>query len=116
MKGVFLKGAEAETRDLGGGTKRRILAWNGEMMSVEVEFETGAVGAVHTHPHTQISYVLRGRFRYTVEDESFEMGPGDSVAVPGGAAHGTECLEAGTLLDVFAPAREDFLPAKEEAQ
>ena len=29
--------------------------------------------------------------------------------VPGGAEHGTRCLEGGHLLDVFTPQREDFL-------
>ena len=78
-------------------------------MSVEVGFETGSIGADHTHPHTQLSYVLAGRFRYTVDGKSVEMKPGDSIVVPSGAVHGTVCLEAGMLLDVFTPAREDFL-------
>lgn len=109
MKGIFKSHDDTVLLDLGGGTTRRILAWNDQLMSVEVGFETGAVGADHTHPHTQLSYVLAGRFRYTVEGNSVEMNPGDSIVVPGGAVHGTVCLEKGTLLDVFTPARQDFL-------
>ena len=109
MKGIFKPHDETKLLDLGGGTTRRILAWNDQLMTVEVGFETGAVGAPHTHPHVQCSYVLSGKFRYTVEGESVEMNPGDSIVVPGGLIHGTECLEAGTLLDVFTPAREDFV-------
>ena len=37
------------------------------------------------------------------------MKPGDSIVVPGGSVHGCACVAAGTLLDVFAPMREDFL-------
>lgn len=109
MKGIFQAHDDTVLLDLGGGTTRRILAWNDQLMSVEVGFETGSVGADHTHPHTQLSYVLAGRFRYTVDGNSVEMNPGDSIVVPGGAVHGTVCLEKGTLLDVFTPAREDFL-------
>ena len=109
MKGIYKSHDDTVLLDLGGGTTRRILAWNDQLMSVEVGFETGAVGADHTHPHTQLSYVLAGRFRYTVDGNSVEMAPGDSIVVPGGAVHGTVCLEEGTLLDVFTPAREDFL-------
>ena len=109
MEGIFKPHDDTVLLNLGGGTTRRILAWNDRLMSVEVGFETGAVGAAHTHPHTQLSYVLAGRFRYTVEGNSVEMKAGDSIVVPGGAVHGTECLEQGTLLDVFTPAREDFL-------
>ena len=109
MNGIYKAHDDTTLLDLGGGMTRRLLAWNGQLMPVEVGFETGAVGADHTHPHTQLSYVLAGRFRYTVNGESFEMNPGDSIVVPGGAVHGTECLEKGVVLDVFTPCREDFL-------
>ena len=101
---------DSELKDLGGGSTRRVLAWNEQLMSVEVAFETGAEGKPHSHPHTQCSYVVSGRFRYTVNDETAELGPGDSVVVPGGAVHGTVCVEGpGVLLDIFTPMREDFL-------
>ena len=109
MKGIFKRHEDTALLDLGGGTTRRILAYNDQLMTVEVGFEKGAVGAPHTHPHVQCSYVLSGRFRYTVEGESVEMAPGDSIVVPGGLVHGTECLEQGVLLDVFTPTRQDFL-------
>ena len=109
MKGIFKSHADTNLIDLGGGSTRRILAWNDQMMPVEVGFEAGACGAPHSHPHVQCSYVLSGKFRYTVEDESVEMLPGDSIVVPGGLVHSCECLEAGTLLDIFTPAREDFV-------
>ena len=95
--------------ELGGGVTRRILAHNEALMAVEVAFETGAVGAPHTHPHTQCSYVLSGRFTYTVEGVDHELNPGDSIVVDSGLTHGTVCLEKGVLLDVFTPRRDDFL-------
>jgi quercetin dioxygenase-like cupin family protein len=76
---------------------------------VEVSFETGSVGAVHTHPHTHCSFVLSGKFRYSVEGEAVELNPGDSIVVPSGLPHGTVCLEKGVLLDIFTPMRKDFL-------
>lgn len=109
MEGFFKKHEDTTLLDLGGGTTRRILAWSDDMMAVEVGFEAGSIGADHTHPHVQCSYVLAGKFRYTVEGEGVEMNPGDSIVVPGGKVHGTECLEKGTLLDIFTPARQDFL-------
>ncbi len=109
MKGITAKHAEQKLIDLGGGVSRRILAHDPELMGVEVSFEAGGEGAVHTHPHTQMSYVLSGKFLYTVEDECVELNPGDSIVVPSGLPHGTRCLEKGVLLDVFTPMREDFL-------
>ena len=109
MQGIVARHDDTVLQDLGGGTTRRILSWNEQLMAVEVGFETGAVGAEHTHPHTQCSYVLSGKFAYTVEGETAELNQGDSIIVPSGSLHGTTCLEAGTLLDIFTPCRKDFL-------
>ncbi|MBO7359234.1 MAG: cupin domain-containing protein [Clostridia bacterium] len=106
---AFVRHEDVNPKDLGGGVTRRVLAHDPEIMAVEVSFEKGARGDRHTHPHAQISYALSGKFIYSLGDEEFELNPGDSIAVPGGAEHGTLCLEKGTLLDVFAPRREDFL-------
>ena len=96
-------------KDLGGGVTRRVLAYQPGLMIVEVNFEKGGVGSVHTHPHCQNAYVQSGRFRFTVDGEAVEVGPGDTLAFPSGIPHGTLCLEAGTLLDTFTPMREDFV-------
>ena len=109
MKGDFAIHDAQKLNELGSGVTRRVLAHNEQLMAVEVAFETGAVGSVHTHPHTQCSYVLSGKFRYSIEEEAVEMNPGDSIVVPSGLPHGTVCVEKGVLLDVFTPMREDFI-------
>ena len=101
-------------RDINGveaapGVVRKILAYCESMMCVENRFETNAVGPVHSHPHTQITYVAEGRFRFTIGDEEKEVGKGDSLCKQNGVKHGCVCLEKGTLLDFFTPMREDFI-------
>jgi quercetin dioxygenase-like cupin family protein len=86
-----------------------VLAYTPQLMIVEVNFEKGGEGSVHTHPHSQSTYVLSGRFRFNVDGEGVEVGPGDTLAFPPDIPHGTLCLEAGTLLDIFTPMREDFV-------
>ena len=98
-------------QELGAGQRRKVLAYNENEMLVEVNFDKGAAGALHTHPHTQISYVLEGEFTYTVEGETWMLKKGDSIVVDGGKTHGCTCLEAGSLLDVFTPMRKDFVSA-----
>ena len=100
---------EGEWIELGGGTRRRIGCYNRNMMLVEVGFDAGAAGSDHSHPHTQISYVLEGAFIYHIEGVARRMVKGDSIVVEGGKVHGCTCLEAGVLLDVFTPMREDFV-------
>ena len=106
---TFVREHEGQWQDLGGGTKRRIRAFNDQMMAVEVAFENGAAGSDHSHAHTQISYVLSGEFTYHIEGEARTMRPGDSIVVDSDKVHGCTCVSAGVLLDVFAPMREDFI-------
>ena len=81
---TFIANEEPQWIELGGGQRRKIRAYNENVMLVEVGFDTGAVGAAHSHPHTQISYVLDGEFTYTVEGVTRSMKKGDSIAVEGG--------------------------------
>ena len=89
--------------------KRKILAYADEMMCVENHFEKGAIGVLHHHPHTQITYVVSGRFRFTIGNETREVGPGDTLLKQNGVMHGCVCLEGGVMLDFFTPMREDFV-------
>jgi quercetin dioxygenase-like cupin family protein len=97
-------------QEAGAGVTRRILAYTDGLMCVENTFEAGAVGAPHSHPHTQITYVLRGAFRFTIGEETRVVRAGDTLLKENGVIHGCTCLEAGALLDIFTPMRADFLP------
>ena len=50
--GRDVKGVEASP-----GVERRVLAYCDELMCVENVFQKGSIGAMHHHPHTQITYV-----------------------------------------------------------
>ena len=104
---VFNK--DVALNNLGGGVSRKVLAHAPEMMVVEVYFEKDGVGAVHAHPHIQCTYVKSGAFRFTIGGEDVLVREGDTIAFPANVPHGTLCLEAGILVDIFTPRREDFL-------
>ena len=91
------------------GVTRRILSYSDQVMMCEITFEKGAQGNMHSHVHEQITYVAEGSFRFTVGDETQVVNKGDSVYMPSNVTHGVTCLEAGKLVDVFSPKREDFL-------
>lgn len=93
----------------GEGVKRRVLSYCDEMMCVENEFETGAVGALHHHPHTQITYVAKGVFEFTIGGVTKTVRQGDTLLKQNGVEHGCTCLEAGILVDFFTPMRQDFV-------
>ena len=106
---MYMVNNEVEWEEVAPGMKRKIMAHDERLMLVKVEFEKNGVGALHQHPHTQITYVERGLFEVAISGEKKVLGSGDVFYVPPNAIHGAVCLEAGVLIDVFSPMREDFL-------
>jgi len=93
----------------GEGVTRKVLAYCDEAMCVAHHFEKGAIGALHSHPHTQITYVAEGTFEFEIGGEKKIVKKGDTMLKQDGIVHGAVCLEKGTLIDFFTPMREDFV-------
>lgn len=91
------------------GVKRKILSYDDALMMVAVHFEKGAAGTIHSHIHRQVSYVESGRFEVTIGGDKKTLEKGDSFLVAPDLLHGVIALEKGVLIDVFTPARIDFL-------
>lgn len=91
------------------GVKRKILTYNEELMMCEITFEKGARGNTHSHPHQQITYIVKGSFEFTIDGVTSVVKQGDSLLMPANSVHGTIALEDSMLVDVFTPMREDFL-------
>lgn len=106
---TFQIGKELEWQPAGDGVRRQIMGYDGRLMMVKVQFEKGAVGAPHTHCHSQSTYVASGRFEVTIGDGTAVLSAGDGYYVEPDVLHGCVCLEPGELIDTFSPMREDFL-------
>jgi quercetin dioxygenase-like cupin family protein len=91
------------------GVRRKIFQPGHALMMMEVHFEEGAEGYMHSHPHEQMSYCLKGRIAFTMDDVTTIIQQGDTIRIPGGTKHGVKALEPSALLDSFTPLREDLL-------
>ncbi|MFD2286067.1 cupin domain-containing protein [Pedobacter petrophilus] len=100
---------DIDWEELGDGVKRKIMAYDDQLMLVKVDFAKGAIGTIHNHPHLQLSYVARGSFEVTMGDDKKILNEGDVFFAPTLVFHGVVCLEDGVLIDIFNPHREDFL-------
>lgn len=103
---VFYKDVEGQTTN---GVTRRVLAYSDDLMCVENTFEKGAVGALHHHPHTQITYIVSGKFEFEIDGVKKIVQKGDTMLKTNDVVHGCTCLESGVLLDIFNPYRKDFV-------
>lgn len=107
---MFTENKHVSSTDLGGGVTRKILSYSENLMTVELHFEKGAVGAKHSHPHEQIGYIVSGKLVYQEEGcADKELQTGDTYYVKPDAVHGVRVLEDTVLLDIFTPMREDFI-------
>ena len=108
---TFVRTEDTPWQDTAPGVRRQILGYGEDLMMVRVDFQSGAIGAMHHHPHRQVTYVAEGTFEITVGDRQETLGPGDCFFARGDVPHGVRAIDGGTLVDVFTPARADFLGA-----
>ncbi|MCU0341712.1 MAG: cupin domain-containing protein [Spirosomaceae bacterium] len=109
MQSEFIFDNDLPWEDLDGGVKRKIMAYEPSLMMTKVAFEKGSVGVLHQHVHVQMAYVESGVFEVEVAGQKRTLKQGDAYYIPSNAVHGVVCLEAGILVDVFTPMRQDFL-------
>jgi quercetin dioxygenase-like cupin family protein len=108
-EGRFIAGSSIDPVPVGEGIGRKVLGHDPAVMMTHVTFRKGAVGPVHRHPHRQVSYVETGSFEVSIGDVKRVLRRGDCFFVPPSLEHGVVALEDGAIVDVFAPARMDFL-------
>lgn len=100
---------DIDGENAGEGVVRKVMAYADEIMCVENHFARGAVGQLHSHPHTQLTYVASGSFEFQVGNEKHCVSKGDVLLKRDGIEHGCVCTEEGILVDIFTPMREDFV-------
>lgn len=109
---VFIENKDIAWEQMAEGVKRKIMSYDDNLMVVKVEFDKGGVGSLHQHYHSQITHIEKGVFEVEISGEKKVLSAGDCFYVPPHAMHGAVCLEAGVLIDVFSPMREDFITDK----
>jgi len=87
----------------------RKLAWDGKMMVARTEVEKGYVVPAHSHPNEQITWVMSGTWRFTLEGKTLDVGPNEMISIPSNVVHSAEAVETVVAYDIFTPVREDWL-------
>jgi len=94
---------------LAEGVERKMVTGQ-KLMACRLRFAPGTVTAVHRHPHEQMTLVLQGRVRFTIEGNQRIAAAGDVLHFASNVEHGATMLdEEVVLVDIFTPIREDFL-------
>ena len=100
--------ASLPAKEIFGGTIRGHYAHLDRLTVGEVELNAGTAVPMHSHPHEQVTYVIDGRFEFTIGGETRILEPGIAALIPGGVMHGGKTLTACRVFDIFTPVREDY--------
>jgi quercetin dioxygenase-like cupin family protein len=93
------------------GIKRQMVVGQ-NVMVVRFTFDPFVVTDEHTHPHEQMTLVVKGRVKFIIDGEVRIVSAGDVLHFPPNNRHGATMLDAEVvLIDIFSPIREDFLVA-----
>ena len=92
------------------GIKLKTLVYGDKSLITEFRLEHGSQLPSHAHPQEQTGYLISGRIRLTIGDETFEVEPGDSWCVLSNVEHRAEILANSVAIEVFSPVRQDYLP------
>jgi quercetin dioxygenase-like cupin family protein len=91
-----------------GITRQMVVGKN--IMVCRFTFDPFVVTDEHTHPHEQVTLVVKGKVKFTVSGQERIVSPGDVLHFPSNNRHGATMLdEEVVLIDIFSPIREDFL-------
>jgi quercetin dioxygenase-like cupin family protein len=83
---------------------------HGRNMTVaRIRLQKDAVVPMHRHANEQISMVERGVLRFVVAGQERTLRAGDVLYIPPDAPHMVEALEDSLAVDLFSPAREDWI-------
>lgn len=107
---MFGKHSDKGYRELLAGIEQKTLVHGSKTLLSKFLLKKDSILPLHSHPHEQTGYLVKGKLRFTCEGKTFEVEEGDSWCIPGDAEHGVEVLEDSIVLEIFSPVREDYLP------
>jgi quercetin dioxygenase-like cupin family protein len=79
------------------------------MMIAQVYLAKGAIVPEHSHHNEQLTYIVEGKLRFFLGDETVDVGAGEVLHIPAHVPHKAEALEDTLDVDVFHPPRQDWL-------
>ena len=107
---MFYKSGDAGYKQMLDGIKLKTLVYGEKTLLTEFRLEKGRVLPKLSHPHEQAGYLVSGRIRLSIGDETYEVEPGDSWCIHGNIEHGVEVISDSIAVEVFSPVRKDYLP------
>lgn len=103
---MFSNSGEEGCRQVLEGVDLKTLAYGEKSLLAEFRLKKGSLLPLRSHSQEQTGYMVLVKMRLFIENEIFEVNPGDSWSLPGSAEHKAEIIEDSVVIEVFTPVRE----------
>ncbi|TMJ24859.1 MAG: cupin domain-containing protein [Alphaproteobacteria bacterium] len=100
-----------EWKEIRKGVEQKAFSGSGATVALH-RLMPGHEPRPHSHPHEQIAYIMAGRLRFHIGEETHDIGAGGLVVIPSNVTHWGEVLGSEPVLnlDVFTPKRPEYAP------
>jgi len=105
---MIVKSTESKKREF-MGIDFELLSNGTKSMITKMNYKIGNKVPFHNHPNEQAGYVISGKIRIQFSGNDQLLIAGDSYVIPENEDHSIEVIEAGEVIDVFTPPREDYI-------
>lgn len=86
-----------------------VLSIGKDTMVTKMLYKTIDNVPTHKHANEQSGYVISGKYKLKFGGEAYLLSEGDTYSIPADMEHSIEIIEAGEVVDVFSPIRQDYL-------
>ena len=80
-----------------------------QAMLARLLLRKGCIVPLHQHHNEQITYILKGALRFSLDGREVIVRAGEVLVIPPNLPHSAEALEDTIDLDIFTPPREDWI-------
>ena len=91
------------------GVDFKVLSIGEDTMVTKMMYKLTDFVPFHKHPNEQSGYIISGAYKLKLGGKTYDLTEGDSYTIPADVEHSIEIIEAGEVVDVFSPIRQDYL-------
>jgi Uncharacterized conserved protein, contains double-stranded beta-helix domain len=87
---------------------RKIISGERTMIA-HIYLKKGCIVPAHSHDNEQMTYILKGALKFTVNGREILLTEGQVMHIPSNVVHAAVAVEDTLDVDVFCPPRQDWL-------
>ena len=105
--------ADVQAEPMAEGVVRKYI--NGDRVTIaRFELTRGSIVPCHAHENEQITQVMKGALRFSIDGREIVLREGDLLQIPSWMAHEVHVLEDTFAIDVFSPVRQDWIDGTDD--